>query len=163
MSEYLEVKLVDGHLIDIDLSNIAGYLKVEDTGQAWYSILVDRFATIDIDDECLDEFMTSYYDIYTEMKSRNISKLCVYVSVIVDALGPRKEFSKDNVKFSRFHVSGQVKRILLKYCINDIWHESVDNTVFIHYVNRALANAHEDRETLSKLNINIESITLKER
>ena len=163
MSAYLEVKLVDGHLIDIDLSNIAGYLKVEDTKQAWYSVLVDRFVTIDINDECLDEFIASYYDIYTEMKSRNISKLRVYVSVIVDALGPRKEFSKDNVKFSRFHVSGQVERILLKYYINGVWHESVDDTVFIHHINRALTNAHEDRETLSKLNINIESITLKER
>ena len=163
MSSYLEVKLVDGHLIGIDLSNIAGYLKVEDTKQAWYSILVDRFVTIDIDDECLDEVTTSYFDVYNEMKSRNISKLRVYVSAIVDALGPRKEFSKDNVKFSRFHVSGQVERILLKYYINGVWYESVDDTVFIHHVNRALTNAHEDRETLSKLNINIESITLKER
>lgn len=163
MSAYLEVKFFDGESIEVDMSNVNLYLKAKDIKQLWHEIRIERFVTIDIDDDCFNELAITYHDVYNEMKSRNIKKLRVYVSAIVDALGPRQDLYKNNATFSSIHVNSRIERILLKYYINDEWYESVDDTVFIHHVNRALTNAHKNRKTLSKLNINIESITLKER
>ena len=163
MSTYLEVKFFDGESIDVDMSNVNLYLKAKDIKQLWHEIRIERFVTVDIADDCFNELATNYGDVYNEMKSRNIKKLCVYVSAIVDALGPRQDLYENNITFSSIHVNSHIERILLKYYINDEWCESVDDTVFIHHVNRALTNAHKNRKTLSKLNINIESITLKER
>ena len=118
--------------------------------------------TIDIDDKCLDELVTTYFDVYTEMKSRNISKLRVYVSATVDTHGPTREFYKENIDFSYIQTN-RIERILLKYRVDDVWYESVDDTIFIHHVNRALSNAHADIRVLSKLNVNVESITWRER
>lgn len=162
MNASLEVKLADGERIEIDISNITRYLKAKDSKQTWYYIHIERFVTIDIDDKCLDELAATYFDVYTEMKSRNISKLCVYVSATVDTRGPKREFYKENIDFSYIQIN-RIERILLKYCVDDVWHESVDDTIFIHHVNRALSNAHADTRVLSKLNINVESITWKER
>lgn len=163
MSAYLEVKFFDGESIEVDMSNVNLYLKAKDIKQLCHEIRIERFVTIDIDDDCFNELATNYSDVYNEMKSRNIKKLRVYVSALVDALGPRQDLYKDNVEFSSIHVNSRIERILLKYCIDNVWYESVDDTVFIHHVNRALTNAHKNRKTLSKLNINLESITLRER
>ena len=163
MSAYLEVKFFDGESIEVDMSNVNLYLKAKDIKQLWHEIRIERFVTIDIDDDCFNELATNCGDVYNEMKLRNISKLRIYVSALVNALGPRQDLYENNTTFSSIHVNSRIERILLKYCINDIWYESVDDTVFIHHVNRALTNAHKDRKKLSKLNINIESITLKER
>lgn len=163
MSAYLEVKFFDGESIDVDMSNVNLHLKAKDIKQLWHEIRIERFVTIDIDDGCFNELAANYHDVYNEMKLRNINKLRVYVSALVDALGPRQDLYENNITFSNVHVASRIERILLKYCIDDVWYESVDDTVFIHHVNRALTNTHTDRKTLSKLNINIESITLRER